>query len=162
MLPLLSTWYVSPLRVLRIEETKIKKSRMANILVLGGILLFIFIFSLWLLNNWKYALSFIIGILVTFLILAGITQLFIIVLKKYFPSSWGFCARQSLLNLFRPQNQTITLILAIGVGTFLISTLYFTKDLLISKLSFEKNTNNPNIILLDVQNDQKNDVANST
>jgi len=161
ILPLLSTWYVSPLRVLRIEETKIKKSRLANIVVVGTILLFIFLFSLWLLNNWKYALSFIIGILVIFLILAGITQLFIVLLKKYFPLSWGFCARQSLLNLFRPHNQTITLILAIGVGTFLISTLYFTKDLLINKLSFEKNANNPNIILLDVQNDQKEDVAKS-
>jgi len=159
LLPLLGTWYVSPLRVLRIEEEKIKKPQFASVIVIGSILLFLFLFSLWLLNDWKYALFFIIGILVTFLILTGITLLFIKGLKKYFPSSWGFCARQSLLNLFRPQNQTVILILAIGVGTFLISTLYFTKDLLLTKLSFEKNSNNPNIILLDVQNDQKEEVA---
>ena len=82
-------------------------------------------------------------------------------IKKFFPSSWGFISRQSLLNLFRPQNQTMTLILAIGVGTFLISTLYFTKDMLLSKLSFESGENTPNIILMDVQNNQKDAVANT-
>ena len=161
LIPLISTWYVSPLRVLRIDDNSTVKSRKANVFVLIGIFAFILLFSYWLLNNWKYALSFIIGILITFLILAGVSALFVWFIKKYFPSTWGFCARQSLLNLFRPQNQTMTLILAIGVGTFLISTLYFTKDLLLAKLSLENNSNTPNIILLDVQNDQKDAVAAS-
>ncbi len=159
LIPLLSTWYVSPLRVLRIDESANEKSRKANFIVAGIILVFLYLFSFWLLNNWKYALYFIIGILVTFLILMGITTLFMRTIKKFFPTSWGFISRQSLLNLFRPQNQTMTLILAIGVGTFLISTLYFTKDMLLSKLSFESGENTPNIILMDVQNDQKNAVA---
>jgi putative ABC transport system permease protein len=161
LIPLLSTWYVSPLRVLRIDESSNEKSRKANLIVAGIILVFLYLFSFWLLNNWKYALYFIIGILVTFLILMGITTLFMRTIKKFFPSSWGFISRQSLLNLFRPQNQTMTLILAIGVGTFLISTLYFTKDMLLSKLSFESGENTPNIILMDVQNDQKDAVANT-
>ncbi len=161
LIPLLSTWYVSPLRVLRIDESANEKSRKANLVVAGIILAFLYLFSFWLLNNWKYALYFIIGILVTFLILMGITTLFMRAIKKFFPSSWGFISRQSLLNLFRPQNQTMTLILAIGVGTFLISTLYFTKDMLLSKLSFESGENTPNIILMDVQNNQKDAVANT-
>ena len=159
LIPLLSTWYVSPLRVLRIEETTNKKSIKASLIVIGLILIFMYGFSFWLLNNWKYALYFILGILVTFLILIGITGLFMKLIKRFFPSSWGFISRQSLLNLFRPQNQTMTLILAIGVGTFLISTLYFTKDMLLAKLSFQSGENTPNIILMDVQNDQKDDVA---
>ena len=161
LIPLLSTWYVSPLRVLRIDESANEKSRKANLVVAGIILAFLYFFSFWLLNNWKYALYFIIGILVTFLILMGITTLFMRAIKKFFPASWGFISRQSLLNLFRPQNQTMTLILAIGVGTFLISTLYFTKDMLLSKLSFESGENTPNIILMDVQNNQKDAVANT-
>jgi len=161
LIPLLSTWYVSPLRVLRIDENINEKSKKANVLVLVGIFVFILLFSNWLLNNWIYALSFILGIIITFLILAGISSLFVRLIKKYFPSTWGFCARQSLLNLFRPQNQTMILILAIGVGTFLISTLYFTKDLLLAKLSLENNSMTPNIILLDVQSDQRDEVAAS-
>ena len=159
LIPLLSTWYASPLRVLRIDESVNEKSRKANLIVVGIILLFMYAFSFWLLNNWKFALYFIIGILITFLILIGITKLFMTLIQKFFPSSWGFISRQSLLNLFRPQNQTMTLILAIGVGTFLISTLYFTKDMLLAKLSFQSGENTPNIILMDVQNNQKDEVA---
>jgi len=159
LIPLLSTWYASPLRVLRIDDSTDEKSKKANLIVLVIILLFMYAFSFWLLNNWKFALFFILGILVTFLILIGITRLFMILIQKFFPSSWGFISRQSLLNLFRPQNQTMTLILAIGVGTFLISTLYFTKDMLLAKLSFQSGENTPNIILMDVQNNQREEVA---
>ena len=49
----------------------------------------------------------------------------------------------------------MVLILAIGIGSFLISTLYFTKDILLSKATLEDSANNPNIILLDIQNNQK-------
>ena len=161
LIPLLSTWYVSPLRVLRITEDDDQKSKRAISLVSLLIFGFVLIFSFWILQNWKYALFFLLGMLVTFGILTGVSALFIRAIKAFFPSSWGFCSRQSLLNLFRPQNQTLVLILTIGVGTFLISTLYFTKDMLLSKLSFDTSGNTPNIILLDVQTDQKEAVAAS-
>ncbi len=153
--PLLSTWYVSPLQVLRVQENRSDKSRRANLLVLLAIMIFVFLFSFWLLKNWKYALSFAAGILVVFVLLGGVANLFMKGIKKYFPASWGFTVRQSLLNLFRPNNQTMVLILAIGVGTFLISTLYFSKDILLAKTSLEANEEAPNLILLDVQTDQQ-------
>ena len=158
--PLMNTLYVSPLQALRVQEEDTSKSRKAGIMVLLGIFLFIFIFSFWLLKDWRYSLAFVGGILITFSVLAGIANLFMKSIKKYFPTSWGFVARQSLLNLFRPQNQTLILILAIGVGTFLISTLYFTKDVLLAQASLESNAKNPNMILLDVQSGQKDSVAN--
>lgn len=157
--PLLSTWYVSPLEVLRVQESSAPKSRKAAAVVLLSIMTFIFCFSFWLLKDWRYALAFVLGILVTFSILAGISLLFMKGIKKYFPSSWGFIARQSLLNLYRPNNQTMVLILAIGVGSFLISTLYFTKDILLAKATLEENMKSPNIILLDIQTNQKDEVA---
>ncbi|MCX2720058.1 ABC transporter permease [Lentiprolixibacter aurantiacus] len=159
LLPLLGTWFVSPLQVLRIQEHAPKPPRPFLILILSSIMLFVFLFSLSLLENWRYALSFVLGIMVTFAILSGIAGLFMWGIKKYFPSSWGFCARQSLLSLFRPQNQTRTLILAVGVGTFLISTLYFTKDILLAKAQLEPGANSPNIIVLDVQSDQQEGVT---
>ncbi|HSQ46356.1 MAG TPA: FtsX-like permease family protein, partial [Lutibacter sp.] len=158
--PLMNTLYVSPLQALRVQEEDTSKSRKAGIMVLLGIFLFIFIFSFWLLKDWRYSLAFVGGILITFSVLAGIANLFMKSIKKYFPTSWGFVARQSLLNLFRPQNQTLILILAIGVGSFLISTLYFTKDVLLAQASLESNAKNPNMILLDVQTGQKDSVAN--
>ena len=55
----------------------------------------------------------------------------------------------------------MVLILAIGLGTFLISTLYFTKDILLAKTKLENNAENANIILMDVQTGQREAVANS-
>ncbi|NER16610.1 ABC transporter permease [Spongiivirga citrea] len=161
LLPLLGTWYVSPLEALRVSEEQPLKSKKVRLFTFGAILLFIFLFSFWILKDILFALAFVVGIFVTFAILAGISSLFIKGIKKYFPSSWGFTARTSLLNLFRPNNQTVVLVLAIGLGTFLISTLYFTKDILLAKTSLENGTDSANIILLDVQPEQRDAVVKS-
>ena len=157
--PLISTLYVSPLETLRVQNSENYQSRKAGFLVLLGIFLFIFLFAFWLLEDWKYSVFFVLGIIITFSLLAGVANLFMKAIKKYFPTSWGFIPRQSLLNLFRPQNQTLILVLAIGIGTFLISTLYFTKDLLLAQASLEEQAKSPNMILLDVQTDQQEKVA---
>ena len=155
LLPLLGTWYVSPLEVLRGQEENQQKPKKARILVFLAILLFIFLFSFWMLKNAVNGLVFTIVIFITFAIMAGIASLSIKLIKKFFPTSWGFTSRQSLLNLFRPNNQTMVLVLAIGLGTFLISTLYFTKDILLSKTSLENKKTDANIILMDVQSSQE-------
>ncbi|MBU3013065.1 ABC transporter permease [Polaribacter vadi] len=155
LLPLLGTWYVSPLEVLRGQEENQQKPKKARILVVLAILLFIFLFSFWMLKSALNGLLFTIGIFITFAIVAGVSNLFIKLIKKYFPSSWGFTSRQSLLNLFRPNNQTMVLVVAIGLGTFLISTLYFTKDILLAKTSIENKKTDANIILMDVQSTQE-------
>ncbi|WP_121907366.1 ABC transporter permease [Ulvibacter antarcticus] len=154
LLPLIRTWYVSPLEVLRIGATPSEKPKRARLVIFTVILLFLFGFSLWLLNDWKFALAFVAGTLVTFAILAGIAILSMKVVKTYFPKRAGFTVRQSLLNLFRPNNQTLVLIVAIGLGTFLISTLYFTKDILLAKTEVGSASENANLITLDVQSDQ--------
>ncbi|SHJ27612.1 ABC transporter permease [Pseudozobellia thermophila] len=157
--PLLTTWYVSPLQALRIGDNGGKKSRGTDLFVVLALLGFIFVFAQFLLDDWKYALSFVTGVLVVFAILSGMALLVMNIVKKKFPHAWGFTARQSLLNLFRPNNQTLVLVLAIGVGTFLVSTLYFTKDILLDKTHLENNEKAPNLILMDVQTDQRQVVA---
>ncbi|MGJ8760780.1 MAG: ABC transporter permease [Polaribacter sp.] len=155
LLPLLGTWYVSPLEVLRGSEDNLQKPKKARIAVVLAILLFIYLFSFWMLKDAVNGLIFTAGIFITFAIMAGVANLFIKLIKKFFPSSWGYTKRQSLLNLFRPNNQTMVLVLAIGLGTFLISTLYFTKDILLAKTSIENKKNDANIILMDVQQKQE-------
>jgi putative ABC transport system permease protein len=155
LLPLLGTWYVSPLEVLRGQEDNQQKPKKARILVFIAIFVFIFLFSFWMLKSAINGLVFTIGIFITFAIMAGVASLFIKIIKKFFPTSWGFTSRQSLLNLFRPNNQTMVLVLAIGLGTFLMSTLYFTKDILLAKTSLENKKTDANIILMDVQSSQE-------
>jgi len=159
--PLMGTLYVSPLQALRVQTEGKSKSGKAGILVLMGIFMFILLFSYWLLEDWRYSFAFVAGIIITFSILAGVAKMFMESIKKFFPTSWSFPARQSLLNLFRPQNQTLTLVLAIGVGSFLISTLYFTKDVLLDQATFESQAGSPNLIMLDIQNTQQEEVLNT-
>lgn len=159
--PLIGTLYVSPLQALRVQEKERARSRRSAVLVSLGVFLFIFLFSLWLLGDLKYSLAFVGGLIVTFSILAGAGRLFMMLIQRFFPDSWSFVARQSLRNLFRPQNQTLTLVLAIGVGTFLISTLYFTKDMLLAQAAIEGKKESPNMILLDVQTTQEEEVVST-
>lgn len=157
--PLISTIYTSPLQTLRIDETSSPKSIKAGWLVLMAIFSFIFLFAYWLLKDLTFAIVFLLGIIITFLILGGIARLFMKAIKKFFPYSWGFVARTSLLNLYRPKNQTLVLVMTIGVGTFLLSTLFFSKNLLLAQASMERSANSANMILLDIQNEQVDQVA---
>ena len=159
LLPLIRTWYVSPLEVLRIGGIPQEKPKKARLVVFTLILVFLYLFSFWLLHDAKFAFAFVIGILVTFAILAGIAVVSMKAVKTYFPRSAGFTIRQSLLYLFRPNNQTLVLIVAIGLGTFLISTLYFTKDILLTKTNVGKVSENANLITLDVQTDQLEEIV---
>ncbi len=157
--PLIGTIYTSPLQALRIQQDNNSKSTKAGLLVLAIIFGFIFVFAYWLLKDLIYSLVFLIGIIITFSILGGIAHGFMKAIKKYFPHSWGFVARTSLLNLYRPQNQTLILVITIGVGAFLISTLFFSKNLLLAQATIESKTNSANMILLDIQNEQTEQVA---
>ncbi|MAB58027.1 MAG: hypothetical protein CL524_10825, partial [Aequorivita sp.] len=104
LLPLLRTWYVSPLEVLRVSGDNSKKSACASYVAIAVIVLFLYAFSYWLLRDWLFALAFIGGVLATFGILSGIAIGTMKLLKTYFPRGAGFTTRQSLLNLFRPNN----------------------------------------------------------
>ena len=161
LLPLLRTWYVSPLEVLRVDEQASQEPRKVRLLVFGAILVFLFLFSLWLIKDALYAFVFVGTAVVTFAILASVALIFIKTIRRFFPKHWVFTVRQSLLNLFRPNNQTVVLVVAIGLGTFLISTLYFTKDILLSKTEVGQGGKNANIIILDVQREQIEAVSKS-
>lgn len=159
LLPLLRTWYVSPLEVLRTQENVSNKgSNIVQNISVAVIILFLYAFSFWLLKDWLFALAFIIGIFITFAILAGIALGIINLVKKFFPKGAKFTTRQALLNLFRPNNQTLVLLVAIGLGTFLISTLYFTKDILLNKTALNTSAQQANLIALDVQKEQLDSV----
>ncbi|WP_299781306.1 FtsX-like permease family protein [uncultured Formosa sp.] len=155
LLPLLRTWFVSPLDVLRVSEDGAQEPLWVRLSVFTAILVFLFLFSFWLIKDALYALSFVGATVITFALLAGVAIGFTRLIKRYFPKHWSFTARQSVLNLFRPNNQTVVLVIAIGLGTFLISTLYFTKDILLAKTEVGAQSDSANIIILDVQPAQR-------
>jgi putative ABC transport system permease protein len=74
--------------------------------------------------------------------------------RRFFPASWSYTWRQSLANLYRPNNQTLILITSIGLGAFLIATLYLTQGLLLGRVELSGSGKQPNMVLFDIQNEQ--------
>ncbi len=156
LLPLLVIRKVSPLRVLRASYADDMGSRDGwQWVVYAAIILAITGFAYWQIRNWRMALSFTAGLGVAFGVLAAMAQLLILAVRRFFPSSWSYVWRQSLANLYRPQNQTLILVVSIGLGAFLIATLYLTQTLLLGRVQLSASGNQPNMVLFDIQNEQK-------
>ena len=162
LLPLLSVRKVSPLRTLRTSADDNQAPDPLRYLVFGLIAVFIFLFSYLQLNNWLDALSFTGGTLVAFLILGGMARLLMLAVRKFFPVGWSYLWRQSLANLYRPNNQTLVLIVTIGLGTALIGVLFFVQQVLIDKVALTGSEHQPNMVLFDIQSDQEEALAQLT
>jgi len=160
LLPLVSVRNISPLNALRIsyQETNLFKDPF-KWLVYGLILIFVIVFSYFQLNNWREAIFFTLAVIAAFLILTGTAALLIWLVRKFFPTSWSYLWRQGLANLFRPNNQTLILIVSIGLGTAFISTLFLVQDILINRVTLSASGNQPNMVLFDIQSAQKDEVA---
>ena len=163
LLPLLSIRRVSPLTAIRAsyeaENTGIDKIRYLVFLL---IFLFIAGFSFLQLDNPKDAGFFTAGVLLSFLLLAGIARLMMWLVRKFFPVRWSYIWRQSLANLYRPNNQTLVLVITIGLGTALISILFFVQSLLLNKVELSGSEHQPNMVLFDIQTNQKDAIADIT
>ena len=160
LLPLLAIRKTSPLRTLRasFEENGDKRDYVRWV-VYALIFLFVGLFTYLQTDNLQQSLVFPLGIAAAFLILAGIAKLTVMAVRKFFPSHWSFIWRQSIANLYRPNNQTLTLIVSIGLGTALISTLFFTQEVLLNQVEMSGSGTQPNMILYDIQPEQKDAVA---
>ncbi len=160
LIPLSGILKTSPLRTLRAsfgeQEDDNRSLRWA---VYSVILLAIFGFTWWLIKDWQETLYFMGGIAAAFLILWGIARLLTFLLRRFFPKKWSYVLRQGIANLFRPENQTVLLVVTIGLGTMLLSTLFLIQNLLLKQVEFSGSGNQPNMILFDIQTADKDSVA---
>ncbi len=99
-------------------------------------------------------LAFSLGIGVTLLVLWVAALLLIKGIRRFFPKRWAYVYRQGLANLYRPANQTVSLVLALGFGTFLLSTLFLVQANLLRDLRFDSGGDRPNLVMFDIQPDQ--------
>ena len=155
LLPLLKVRNVSPMATLRPEtadSTLIKDP--VRWLVILGILLFIFGFSWYLLKQVTWALGFTGFVLVAFGALWGVGNLIMWAVRRFLPISLSYPWRQALANLYRPNNQTISLIATIGLGTAMISTLFFLQNQLLEEARFADKEDQPNMLMFDIQTPQ--------
>ncbi|WP_026956588.1 ABC transporter permease [Algoriphagus vanfongensis] len=159
LLPLLKVRNVSPMATLRPEtaDSTLLKDPL-RWLVIVGILLFIWGFSFYLLDSPMLALGFTGFVVFAFGILWSVGQLIMWAVRKFLPISLRYTMRQALANLYRPNNQTISLIATIGLGTAMISTLFFLQNQLLEEARFADKEDQPNMLMFDIQTAQLEDV----
>jgi putative ABC transport system permease protein len=159
LLPLISIRNVSPLNTLRLSFQSLHLFKdPVKWLVYIAIMLFIFGFSYLQLKGVQQAVFFTLGVLIAFLVLVAIAALLMWAVRRFFPDSFSYLWRQGLANLYRPNNQTTILIVAIGLGTAFICTMFSVQSILLNRVMLSASGNQSNTILFDIQPLQKDSV----
>lgn len=160
--PLLEVRGISPLRALR---TNVEPStggwrdpaRWAVAIAIAGGITGVALLQA---PSWEIGLGYAGGVVGVFGVLALVSWGIVEGVRRFFPTSWSYPWRQGLANLYRPQNQTTVLMLALGLGTFLIVTLLLVQRTLLEQIRVTGGEGRPNLVLFDVQNDQVHGVKN--
>lgn len=160
---LLSVRNISPLNAIRQSFEKTNNRRdLLKWLVYLLILVFVLSFTRLQMQNWMEAAVFTGSILIAFVLLFALSRLLMWLVRKLMPDSFSYLWRQGFANLYRPNNQTIMLTVSIGLSTAFICTLFFVQGILIKRVTISSSANQANMILFDIQNDQKDAVADLT
>lgn len=155
LFPLVGLRSATPLTVLRgsvdLAPSKDPARYILFAILAGAILLF----ARGQTRKWEHALGFTGGILGAFALLALVARAAIIVARFVIRERWPYVWRQGMANLFRPNNRTLLLVLAIGLGTHLVLSMHLTQASLTEDLLPASRLNQPNCALFDIQADQK-------
>jgi putative ABC transport system permease protein len=157
--PLVSIRKISPLNTLRLSFQKFSLFKdPVKWLVYLLIVLFIWGFIYYQIGEIQESIAFSIVIVVSFLILVGVAALLMWAVRRFFPNRASYLWRQGLANLYRPNNQTTILIVAIGLGTAIICTLFTVRAILLKRIELTARDNRSNTILFDIQPNQTDSV----
>ena len=156
LLPLVSVRNISPLLALRFsyEETPTGRDPwlwLIAVVVVCGILLF----AIALTERWIHAVGFTAGVVIAFTVIAFVARGTSAIVKKFAAEFLPFAWRHGLANVHRPNNQTTALMLALGLGAFLLVTLYNVQSTLLKEVAKRGGKNEPNLVLFDVQTVQR-------
>ena len=160
LLPILGVRDVSPLAVLRRDYEETRPRRRDPLRLLAALALAASLAGLSVVEAGRVAagLAFALGVAVALALLALSALLLVRGLRRFFPSGLPYLYRQGLANLYRPANQTLMVVLALGFGVFLLSTLLLVQHNLLRDLRVDRGESRPNLAFFDVQPDQREDV----
>lgn len=166
LLPLLQVRRVSPLAALRSDVAVNPENRFYRDRCFWGVILTLTLalvlvgFSLSPRRMPMLGVTFVAGVAAVLGLLAGVAHLIRSVTRKLIRPTLPFALRQGFANLYRPRNQTLLFLTSIGLGAFLMMTLFVTERLVVSQLAIGSIQGKPNIFMIDVQPHQREGVTN--
>ena len=160
LIPLLPLRNISPLLALRASyETAPRRRDPLSWVLVSVIVAGVIGFAVSTTASWTFGLWFSAAVAIAFGLLVavakGLTALLKTLLIGYLPFPW----RQGLANLHRPNNQTTAVMLAVGLATFLLLTLYNVRHQLVRQVAERGGDGEPNLVLFDVQREQRQELA---
>jgi len=159
ILPLVAVRFVPPLTVLRADFNPTSTFSKTRWTVMVLIVVFPMLVAAYQTSSFISGLMFTGGLLLALGGLTLVAVLLLFTLRKYFPKNGTFIMRHAMSNLFRPNNQTRVLVITIGLGAFIITTLNITQHSILNQVEFQGNENESNTILFDIQPSQKEGVV---
>ena len=160
---LLGVRKISPLNAIRASfENNVTKRDPLLWLVYLLMLLFVLGFTYLQMKSMAQTIAFTASIAIAFLLLVVFSKLLMFLVRKLMPASLSYLWRQGFANLYRPNNQTLMLTVAIGLATTFICTLFFVQGILMDRVTLSASDTQPNMLLFDIQSTQKEELNKLT
>ncbi|MEO7457849.1 MAG: FtsX-like permease family protein [Gemmatimonadaceae bacterium] len=158
LMPLISLRNVSPLQTLRREsDSAALRGRSfdpVRVLVALTVVLSVAALGISRAETFEQGLGFAAAIGGAVGLLYGAAALLSASARRMVRPTWPFVMRQGVASLYRPGNQTRAVVLALGFGVFLMSTVYQVQSNLLRTVAVKLDASRANVLFFDVQDDQ--------
>ncbi len=155
--PLLELRRVTPLRALR-RDVEPAPPHAPPVVIAIGLVAALVGAALWQAPSLKVGLFFAAGLAAAVGVLVGTAHLLTRSLRHHVPRRAPYWFRQGVANLFRPRNQTLPAVLTVGFGLFLVASVQLLQTNLLGELGADMRPDRPNVVVFDVQADQRDAV----
>ncbi len=156
--PLLALRRVSPLQALRRSDDASPARRWWRDPARVGVSVLIAVSVIGLAatraEDLKETFAFSGGIAAALVALTGSAAVLSFAARRGLRSGWPYVVRQGVANLYRPGNQTRSVVLSLGFGAFLVTTLYLVQSNLLATFRQAEFAARGNLIFFDIQEDQ--------
>lgn len=109
--------------------------------------------SAWQAGSWRVGAIFLVGLGVTSLFLYAAAVLLTKLLRRV-KNFGSFSVAQAVNSLYRPGNQTRIILLAVGLGAFVVLSVQALQANLVREFDFTRNQTLPSLFFIDVQKSQ--------
>ncbi|KPJ89129.1 MAG: hypothetical protein AMS18_12700, partial [Gemmatimonas sp. SG8_17] len=158
LLPLLTVRNIAPLQALRREFESARSPGVLRFGAHAAVVLTMVALSIWQAPDLTLGAAFAVALGSTTLLLWLSAWFLIWMTRRLFSRKARYVYRQGIANLYRPHNQTVAITLAVGFGVFLVTTVYVVQGSVLRQISLDATPNRPNLVLFDVQKDQRDSV----
>ena len=117
--------------------------------------------AVWQAGSWKVGTAFLIGLGVTSAILY-VTAIILTRLLRQTKKFSSFSIGQAINSLYRPGNQTRVVLLAVGLGAFVVIAVQSLQTNLVREFDFTRNQTLPSLFMVDIQRSQAEGVKKMT